>query len=122
MLRKSGLLGDAVDPPVPPFYYWSLFEANHHAIVNLGVAYRVADGDRYQVADVEYYVSGDYYVSVTLYEVWPVAGGALVWRVDLFAAPMLEYTKGMERLAYEVMMVQEIKQETRCLRDDLKGK
>ena len=50
------------------------------------------------------------------------ARGALVWRVDLFAAPMLEYTKGMERLAYEVLMVQDIKQETRCMIDDLKGK
>lgn len=122
VLRQAGLLGHATDPPLVPFYYWSLFEANHHATVNLGAVYRLAAGERWQVADVEYYVSGDYYTAVTLYEIWPVAGGALVWRVDLFAAPMLEYTKGMERLAYEVLMVQDIKQETRCMIEDLKGK
>ena len=122
VLRQAGLLGHTPDPPPVPFYYWSLFEANHHATLNLGAVYRLADGVRWQVADVEYYVSGDYYTAVTLYEIWPVAGGALVWRVDLFAAPMLEYTKGMERLAYEVLMVQDIKQETRCMIDDLKGK
>ena len=122
VLRNAGLLGGATDMALAPFYYWSLFEANHHAIVNLGAAYRLADGERYQIADVEYYVSGDYYTSVALYEIWPVPGGTLIWRVDLFSAPMLEYTKGMERLAYEVLMVQDIKQEIRCMRDDLKAK
>ena len=122
VLRKSGLLAGAVDAPVVPVYYWSWFEANHHATLNLGAAYRVEDEARWQVADVEYYVSGDYYTAVTLYEIWPVTGGTLVWRVDLFAAPMLAYTKGIERLAYEVMMVHEIKQETRCIIQDLKVK
>jgi len=122
VLRKSGLLAGVVDAPVVPVYYWSWFEANHHATLNLGAAYRVEDEARWQVADVEYYVSGDYYTAVTLYEIWPVTGGTLVWRVDLFAAPMLVYTKGIERLAYEVMMVHEIKQETRCMIQDLKVK
>ena len=123
VLRTAGLLaGGSVDGALPPVYYWSWFEANHHATVTLGVVYQIQDGVRYQIADVEYYVSGDYYAAVSLYEVWPVAGGALIWRVDLFAAPMLEYTKGVERLAYEVLMVQEIKKETRCLLNDLKAK
>jgi len=107
---------------VAPIYYWSWFEANHHSTLSLGVVYQHAAGARYQVADVEYYVSGDYYTAMTLYEIWPIAGGTLVWRVDLFAAPMLAYTKGVERLAYEVLMVQDIKQETRLMRDDLRRK
>ena len=123
VLRTAGLLaGGPADGAPLPIYYWSWFEANHHATVNLGVVYQIAAGARYQIADVEYYVSGDYYAALSLYEVWPVAGGAVVWRVDLFAAPMLEYTKGVERLAYEVLMVQEIKMETRCLLNDLKAK
>jgi len=122
VLRKIGLLGNSPDATLEPFYYWSWFEADHHATLSLGAVYRLAAGERFQVADVEYYVSGDYYTAVTLYEIWPVTGGALVWRVDLFAAPMLEYTKGVERLAYEVLMVQDIKQETRYMLDDLKVK
>ena len=119
VLRAAGLLSGAPAAAVAPIYYWSWFEANHHATVSLGAVYQHADGARYQVADVEYYVSGDYYTAMTLYEIWPIAGGTLVWRVDLFAAPMLAYTKGVERLAYEVLMVQDIKQETRLMRADL---
>lgn len=119
VLRTSGLLSGAAGPALAPIYYWSWFEANHHSILCLGAVYQHATGPHYQLADVEYYVSGDYYTAMTLYEIWPVAGGTLVWRVDLFAAPMLAYTKGVERLAYEVLMVQEIKQETRLMRDDL---
>ena len=121
VLRQTGLAGEAVAAPAEPFYYWSWFEANRHATVALGAVYRVPAGECYQVADVQYYVSNDYYTAVTLYEIWPVPGGALVWRVDLFAAPMLAFTKGVERLAYEVLMVQDIKQETRCMLSDLKA-
>ena len=120
LLQKTGLMGAAADTALVPFYYWSCFEANHHATVCLGAVFQTAVGARYQIADVEYYVSGEYYAAVTLYEVLPVAGGTLVWRVDLFAAPMLEYTKGVERLAYEALMVQDIKQETRFMLNDFK--
>lgn len=119
VLRTSGLLSGAADPALAPVYYWSWFEANHHSVLSLGAVYQHAEGAHYQLADVEYYVSSDYYTALTLYEIWPVAGGTLVWRVDLFSAPMLAYTKGVERLAYEVLMVQEIKQETQLMRDDL---
>jgi len=71
-------------------------------------------------------VSNDYYTSATLYEVWPIQvgekTGALVWRGDFFAAPMLAFTKGTERIAYGALMLQDIKKEIRCFRDSLKAK
>lgn len=126
LLKKIGLLGNETTPSLTPFYYWTLFDADHHATLSLGAVYVLATGDRYQLADIGYYVSNDLYTSVTLYEVWPIQDGgkpaALVWRGDYFAAPLLAFTKGTERIAYGVLMLQGIKKSVRCFQDDVKAK
>jgi hypothetical protein len=126
LLKGIGLLGKETAPTLTPLYYWTFFDANHHGTLALGAVYKVAVGDHYQLADLQYYVSNDYYTSATLYEVWPVQAGektgALVWRGDYFAAPTLAFTKGTERIAYGAIMLQEIKKEIRCMRDSLKAK
>ena len=124
ILKKIGLAGNEDAPSLTPSYYWTLFDADYHGTMNLGAVYLLAVGDHFQLVDVEYYVSGSYYTSATLYEVWPVqAGGksgALVWRGDFFAAPALRFTKGTERIAYGVLMLQDIKKEIRCMEDEAK--
>jgi hypothetical protein len=126
ILRKIGLLGKETTPPsLTPFYYWTLFDADHRGTLSLGAVYLLAVGDYYQLADVDYYVSGNYYTSVTLYEVRPIQvgekSGSLVWRGDYFAAPTLAFTKGTERIAYGALMLQDIKKEIRYFQDDLKA-
>jgi len=126
LLKEIGVLGNQAAPrSSAPFYYWTLFDADHHGTLSLGAVYLLPVNDHYQLADVGYYVSGDYYTSVTLYEVWPIRvgekSGALVWRGDYFAAPILAFTKGTERLAYGALMLQDIKKEIRCFQDDLKA-
>jgi hypothetical protein len=125
LLQQAGLHHSAVSPTRKPFYYWDLFEADHHGTLSLGARYRLAAGDHDQLLDEEYYVSGSYYTSITLYEIWPVrvgdTTGALVWRGDFLAAPTLAFTKGTERIAYGAIMIQEIKKEIRCFQDDLKS-
>ena len=124
ILRQIGLVGNAAAPSLAPSYYWSLFDADYHGTMSLGAVYLLAVGDHFQLVDLEYYVSGNYYTSATLYEVWPVQiggkSGALVWRGDFFAAPMLRFTKGTERIAYGVLMLQDIKKEIRCIEDEAK--
>jgi hypothetical protein len=124
ILKKIGLAGNTAVPSLTPFYSWSLFDADHHGTMSLGAMYLLAVGDHFQLVDLEYYVSGNYYTSATLYEVWPVqAGGksgALVWRGDFFAAPMLRFTKGTERIAYGVLMLQDIKKEIHCIENEAK--
>jgi hypothetical protein len=126
ILKKIGLLGNETAPSLAPAYYWTFFEADRHGTLALGAVYQLAVGDHYQLADVQYYVSNDYYTSTTLYEVWPIQVGgkstALVWRGDYFAAPVLAFTKGTERIAYGVLMLQDIKKEIRCFQDSLKAK
>ena len=125
LLGKIGLLGKETSASsVTPFYYWTLFDADHHATLSLGAVYLLAVDDHYQLADVGYYVSGNYYTSITLYEVRPLQvgekPGSLVWRGDYFSAPTLAFTKGTERIAYGALMLQDIKKETHYFQDDLK--
>ena len=126
LLHKIGLLGNKPDSSLAPFYYWTFFDADHHGTLSLGAVYELPVGDHYQLADVEYYVSNDYYTATTLYEVWPINTGdhpgALVWRGDYVAAPMLAFTKGTERIAYGALMLQDIKKEIRFFLDDMKAK
>lgn len=67
------------------------FQADHHATLSLGAAYDMGVGDHYQRLEVEYYVSGTYYTSATLYEIWPIRDGgrtgSLVWCDVLCSAP-----------------------------------
>jgi hypothetical protein len=124
ILKKIGLLGSDADPSLSPLYYWTLFDADYHGTIALGAVYLLPVGDHFQLVDMDYYVSGTYYTSVTLYEVWPVQSrgkpGALVWRGDFFAAPMLRFTKGTERIAYGALMLQDIKKEIHCVQEDVK--
>jgi hypothetical protein len=126
LLKKIGLLGNEMVPSLTPFYYWTFFDADHHATICLGAVYVLAVGDRYQIADIVYYVSNSFYTSATLYEVWPIQAGdkpaALVWRGDYFSAPMLAFTKGTERIAYGALMLQDIKKQIRHFQDDMKAK
>ncbi|KAB0663825.1 hypothetical protein F6V25_15460 [Oryzomonas japonica] len=127
ILHKTGILNDgAKTSSLLPLYNWSFFEANHHATLNLGAVYQLAVGDHYQLLDISYYASSTYYAAATLYEIWPFHDGkktgALVWRGDFLAAPTLRYTKGIERIAYGAIMIQEIKKEIRCFQDDVRTK
>lgn len=124
LLERCGLIGDKGTMSLEPFHYWALYEANRHATLALGAVFLLPIEDqRYQLLDVEYYVSANYYTWVTLYEVWPwpvqpgAKPGALVWRGDFFAAPNLAYTRGVERLAYGGFMLQELKKTIRSFQE-----
>ncbi len=125
LLHQSGLLGGERAQALTPALYWTLFEANHHATLCLGAIYLLPQGDRYQVLDVQYYVSGKYYAAATLSEIWPIRvgekTGALVWRGDFVAAPTLAYAGGLDRMIYGAVLLQEIKKVVHCFQDDLRA-
>jgi hypothetical protein len=81
-------------------------------------------GDRYQLLDLEYYVSGTYYTSATLYEIWPIhdgtRSGSLVWCNVLCSAPALRFAAGIERLASGIILTLEFKKLIRCFQDSYK--
>jgi|GEM_PF-2007569 len=125
LLQSAGVLdGGAALPPIRPAYYWRLFQADHRATLSLGAVYVREAGDHYQQLDIEYYVSGTYYASATLYEIWPIRDGArtgsLVWCDVLCSAPVLRFASGIERLASGVILTLEFKKFVRCFQDSLK--
>jgi len=126
LLMQSGVLGREPAPTLTPFYYWGLCEANRHGTLYLGAAYLLPLDDRYQILKAQYYVSGTYYTSVTLFQVWPIQvgekSGALVWRGDFYAAPSLALTRGIDRLATGAIMLQELKKAIRCFQADVIAK
>jgi len=126
ILKGIGLVGKDTSPSPTPFYYCTMFDADHHATISLGAVYLVPVGDHFQALDLEYYVNANYYTSATLYEVWPLQNqgkpAALVWRGDFFAAPTLRFTKGTDRIAYGVLMLQDIKKEIHCMQNEAKSK
>lgn len=126
LLEQCGLRGGEATVTLIPFHYWAVYEANRRATLSLGAVYLLALDDRHQLLDAQYYVSGTYYTSVTLYQVWPIRvgerTGAMIWRGDFFSAPTLAFMKGTERLAYGALMMQEIKKTIRCFQDDVKGR
>ena len=111
-------------PPIRPSYYWRLFQADHRATLSLGAVYALQVGDHYQLLDIEYYVSGTYYTSATLYEIWPIQDGgrtgSLVWCNVMCSAPMLRFAAGIERLASGVILTLEFKKCIRCFQDSIK--
>jgi hypothetical protein len=123
LLQRSGLVigGAGIAPLRPSQHYWRLFEADHHATLSLGAVYVLEVGDRYQVLEIEYYVSGTYYTTATLYEIWPIRDGgmtgSLVWANVLCSAPALRYAAGIERLASGVILILEFKKMVRCFQD-----
>ncbi len=106
-----------------PELYWELLDVDDQGVVTLGASYNKAAGNgAYQSADVLYYASGGYYVSITLYQMWPVTiqgkASTLVWRGDMISSASLGSLHGVERLASESAMMKEISKAVALFRKD----
>jgi len=122
LLQRVGLMnGGAATSSIRPSYYWRLFQADHHATLSLGAVYVLKVGDHYQQLDIEYYVSGTYYTSATLYEIWPIhdgiRNGSLIWCDVMCSAPTMRFAAGIERLATGIVLTLEFKKCVNCIQD-----
>jgi hypothetical protein len=106
-----------------PDLYWELLDVDGQGVVSLGATYsRAASGGSYQVGDTFYYSSGGYYVTLTLFQLWPVtvngAASTLVWRGDFVSAAELGTLHGVERLGSESAMMKNITKAVTLYRRD----
>jgi hypothetical protein len=106
-----------------PELYWELLDVDGEGVVTLGAAYsRAGSVGTYQAADTFYYASGGYYVTLTLYQMWPVVvegrPSTLVWRGDFVSAASLESLHGVERLGSESAMIKDITKAVTSYRRD----
>ena len=108
-----------------PELYWELLEAEDQGVLTLGAFYSQTSAGGVRAADALYYASGGYYVSLTLYQMWPVNVGGkdstLVWRGDMTSSASLAELHGVEKLASESSMMKEISKAISLFRRDISG-
>jgi hypothetical protein len=98
---------------IPPQHYWELFDVDGLGAVSLGAAYAKESGDTAQMADLQYYASGGYYVYFALYQMWQTTidgrPATLVWRGDSIASESLGELRGVEKMGSGAAMMAEVK-------------
>ncbi|HEY8965539.1 MAG TPA: hypothetical protein VIM58_03790 [Candidatus Methylacidiphilales bacterium] len=120
-LRAVGLFGNGGGEPLR---HWEFLTAERHGVLTLGLSATAAGEDgSWQLADLDYYSSGSYDVSVTLYSFrpWTVDGkaGSLVWEYDLIASPSVaESGGGMEGMAVASLFQREVKKSVHLMKAD----
>ena len=110
-LGKTGLFGGKGS--LKPDLYWELLQAEDSGVLTLGATYtQPTTGGGAQIADGLYYASGGYYVSLTLYQLWPVTIGGrastLMWRGNFISANSVGDLHGIGRLGAESAMKKDI--------------
>jgi hypothetical protein len=86
--------GSAPNEIVP---YWQESIVQGHTSLHSGFLAALKRSTSWQVADCSYLVSDTYYMSVTLYELWPVENGTVVWQIDFISAPFRSFLGGTDR-------------------------
>lgn len=109
--------GIGPDHSVSPYRETSLIRG--HTGLQLGFVVSRPVGDHYQLIDCSYYVSDTYFISISLYEIWPQDNGSIVWQTDFVSAPFRSYTAGLDRIFGSGEMLKEAAQTARAFRSDV---
>lgn len=111
----TGNLGATKEGPV---FSWESSKVQGDQTVSLACMIASSnDSNGYQVAEVSYYVTGKYYTALILYDLVPVQfegkEHTLIWRGDYVITSSIGFLKGIERVAAENIMLQEVKNSIR---------
>lgn len=77
--------------------YWQQTAVQNHTTLHAGFLAAQKRPASWMVADCTYFTSDTYFTSVTLYELFPIEGGTLVWQIDFVSAPFRSYLSGTDR-------------------------
>ena len=91
--------------------YWQLMEVDKTPTVALGCGVaRSGIGGRWEVADMNYYVSSGYFGSISFYGVWPYSEGrSLVCRMDVVQTDPSQLAQATARMVAEGMFMREVR-------------
>ena len=91
--------------------YWQLMEVDKRPTVALGCGLaRLGVGGRWEVADMNYFVSSGYFGSISFYGVWPYsAGRSLVCRMDIVQTNPEQLAQATARMVGEGMFMREVR-------------
>ena len=99
--------------------YWQKTVARGHSSLNAGVAFALKRSTSWQAADCTYFTSDTYFMSVTLYELFPVGDGTLVWQSNFVSAPFRGYLGGADRFFAGKEIVKEMRKAIPLFRNDV---
>lgn len=92
--------------PTESIGFWEAFRARDHNILQLGLFAGRKGSDSWQLINCVYYPSDTYFMSLDLFQLWPVDGGTLVWQVGFASAPFRSYLGGIDRFIAGRLMMQ----------------
>ena len=103
--------------------YWQLMEVDKTPTVALGCGVaRAGVAGRWEVADMNYYVSSGYYGSISLYGIWPYsAGRSLVCRIDVVQTNPGQLSQATARLIGESLFMREVKGASEAMLKQIAG-
>ena len=104
--------------------YWMLMDVNKSPAVALGCGVmRQGIGNRWEVADMQYWASNGYYGAISLYGIWPYGEGkSLVCRVDAVETDPGELRQATARLIGEALFMREIKAACEIVKSQITNK
>lgn len=107
--------GPAADDAVG---FWESAIVRGHTTLQLGLFAGRKAGDSWQLVDCIYYPTDTYFMSLDLFQLWPVDGGTLVWQIGFVSAPFRSYLGGVDRYVAGKQMTAETLDTIRAFRAD----
>jgi hypothetical protein len=101
--------------------YWEASLVRGHTGLHNGLISLHKAANSWQAIDLSYYTSDTYYMSATLYEMWPQDEGTLVWQIDFVSAPFHSFSAGIEKMFAGREMLKETEQWIRLFRSDVEA-
>ena len=102
--------------------FWEAFKARDHNILQLGLFAARKRSDSWQLINCVYYPSDTYFMSLDLFQLWPVDGGTLVWQVGFVSAPFRGYLGGIDRFIAGKLMMQATLDTITAFRADIENR
>ena len=104
--------------------YWMLMEVDKSPAVALGCGVmRPGSGGRWEVADMQYYVSNGYYGAISIYGIWPYGEGrSLVCRIDGVLTDPGQLAQATARLIGESLFMREVKAGCEIIKSQISNK
>jgi hypothetical protein len=99
--------------------YWELTQVRSHTTAQLAVFGARKSAESWQLLDCTYYPADTYFMSLNLFQLWPLEGGTIVWQVGLVSAPFRGYLGGVDRFVAGKQMTQETIDTIKTFRGDI---
>lgn len=101
--------------------YWTQGQVRDRTQLAVGLLCARKTPGFWQVLDSTYFTSSTYYLSIDLYQLWPLENGTLVWQVDYISAPFRSYAVGLDKVLAGREMLKDTGASIRLFRRDVEG-